>query len=96
MLAVLEAASLQRRSSRLKTAVRGALPAAGGPTLLQLLSHKPNKNINNVLLNIPMLILQLCIYAALCQEPKPLSRRPEHLILTPSNRWKPHKWEMQE
>lgn len=63
-----------------------ALRAARGVHLAAVALKQVKKNINNALLIIPVLIAQLCVYPALCQEPKPLSRRPEHLILTPLNR----------
>lgn len=77
-------------------AVVGVPQAAERPRLPVVVLRQTQKDINHLLLNIPVLIAWHCIYPALCQEPKPPSGRPERLIWTPLNRWELHKWERQE
>lgn len=75
---------------------RGPKQAAGEAWIARGCTQASLRGHKNLLLNIPMLTARVCIYPALCQKPKPLSRRPERLILTPLNRWKVHEWETQE
>lgn len=97
MLAVLGAPSLQPRSSRLKPAVGGALPAARGAHLAAVALKQAKKEHKQCVIKYPHADpAALYLPSTLSRAQTSLSRRPEHLILTPLNRWKPHKWEMQE
>lgn len=88
-------AHVAKRGAEAQPCCPGCAAATAEAPLACSCTHTSLKDVNNLLLNIPMLIAWLHIYPALCHEPKPLTSRPELLILTPSNRWKLHKWEKQ-